>query len=90
MNQRLGETARRVRAKLSPKRRGPESGVGVSKRITRLRKRVDELELEVQEARRLNRRVAELLDLVEELLLPVAQRDEKLVQEYLERYSSSV
>jgi len=52
--------------------------------------RVAELEAEMQEARRLNRRVAELLDIVEELLVPVSQRDEAKVREYLERHSSSL
>jgi len=61
-----------------------------TRKIRNLRRRVDELELEVQESRRLNRRVAELLDLVEELLLPVAQRDEEKIEEYVKRYSSSI
>jgi hypothetical protein len=52
--------------------------------VDRLRERVTELEAEVQENRRLNRRVAELLDLVEELLVPVALRDEEKVRAYLD------
>jgi hypothetical protein len=52
--------------------------------------RLADLEAEMQEARRLNRRVAELLDIVEELLVPVSQRDETKVREYLERHSSSL
>jgi hypothetical protein len=55
--------------------------------IDRLRERVEELEAEVQEARRLNRRVAELLDVVEELLVPVALRDEEKVRAYLDSHS---
>jgi hypothetical protein len=52
-----------------------------------LRERVATLEVEVQECRQLNLRLAELTDVVEELLLPVAQRDEQRVSELLEKYS---
>ncbi|HYG93751.1 MAG TPA: DUF6752 domain-containing protein [Nocardioides sp.] len=55
--------------------------------IDRLRERVEELEAEVQEARRLNRRVAELLDVVEELLVPLSLRDEEKVRAYLDSHS---
>jgi hypothetical protein len=44
----------------------------------------------MQEARRLNRRLAELTDIVQELLVPLAQRDEEKVNKYLERYSSTL
>ena len=37
-----------------------------------------------------NRRLAELTDIVQELLVPLAQRDEDKINEYLERYSSSL
>ncbi len=57
--------------------------------VNALRKRVAVLESEVQESRRLNRRVAELTDVVQELLLPVAQRDNETLRERLEKYSSS-
>ncbi|MCW2847807.1 MAG: mucin-5AC [Marmoricola sp.] len=40
----------------------------------------------VHENRRLNRRIAELTDVVTELLIPVADRDEAKVQELLEAY----
>jgi hypothetical protein len=52
-----------------------------------LRERVATLEVEVQECRQLNLRLAELTDVVEELLLPVAQRDEERLSELLEKYS---
>ncbi len=55
-----------------------------------LRRRVHRLEEEVQECRALNLRLAELTDLVTELLLPVAQRDEAKVTELLERYQRSL
>jgi hypothetical protein len=51
-----------------------------------LRRRMKVLEDEVQECRALSLRLAELTDIVTELLLPVAQRDEKKLEELLERY----
>lgn len=50
-----------------------------------LRQRVQELEDDVQENRQLNRRVAELTDIVQELLIPIANRDDAAVQELLDR-----
>jgi uncharacterized coiled-coil protein SlyX len=55
-----------------------------------LERRVEELEAEVQECRQLNLRLAELTDVVMELLLPVADRDEERVAELLQRYRDSV
>jgi hypothetical protein len=52
-----------------------------------LRRRVEVLEAEVQECRQLNLRLAELTDVVQELLLPVAQRDEQRVAELVEKYA---
>jgi flagellar biosynthesis/type III secretory pathway chaperone len=52
-----------------------------------LRDRVAALEEEVQECRQLNLRLAELTDVVQELLLPVAQRDEQRVAEVVEKYA---
>ncbi|MGA8210677.1 MAG: DUF6752 domain-containing protein [Nocardioidaceae bacterium] len=55
--------------------------------VDSLRERVAVLEEEVQECRQLNLRLAELTDVVEELLLPVAARDEARVAAVLEKYS---
>jgi hypothetical protein len=80
MRERLAAARRRLTA----------SGGGAPQQvqIKRLRRRVAELEREVQENRRLNRRVAELLDIVEELLVPIAQRDEERVRAYLQEHST--
>lgn len=59
-------------------------------RVEQLEDRVQELEGEVQECRQVNLRLAELTDVVAELLLPVAQRDEARVDEVLRRYHDSV
>jgi hypothetical protein len=55
-----------------------------------LRRRVKRLEAEVQECRALNVRLAELTDIVTELLLPVAARDEEKLAALLEKYRQSV
>ena len=55
-----------------------------------LRRRVRRLEAEVQECRALNIRLAELTDIVTELLLPVAARDEEKLAALLEKYRQSV
>jgi hypothetical protein len=55
-----------------------------------LREQVQRLEAEVQECRALNVRLAELTDVVTELLLPVASRDEEKLAALLERYRTSV
>ena len=55
-----------------------------------LRRRVARLEAEVQECRALNIRLAELTDIVTELLLPVAARDEAKLAGLLERYRESI
>lgn len=58
--------------------------------LTGLAGRVAELEAEVQECRQLNVRLAELCDVVVELLLPVSVADEQRVKELLERYRTDV
>lgn len=51
-----------------------------------LESRVAALEAAVQENRALNVRLAELTDVVTELLLPVAARDEDRLEEILAKY----
>lgn len=61
--------------------------------VEALRERVAVLEDEVQECRQLNLRLAELTDVVQELLLPVAQRDEERIAEIvgsMEKYSKGL
>ena len=55
-----------------------------------LRARVEELEAEVQECRELNLRIAELTDVVVELLVPLADSDDPRVAEIVRRYRSGV
>ena len=58
--------------------------------VVGLRDRLAELEEEIQECRQVNRRLAELCDVMMELLLPVADRDEAEVQAILARYRADV
>ena len=58
--------------------------------VEALKERVAVLEQEVQECRQLNLRLAELTDVVEELLLPVAERDEQRIAEVMERYAKGL
>lgn len=68
------------------RRRLKEAG-GARVDMVKLAARVAELEAEVQECRQLNVRLAELTDVVQELLLPVAQRDEEKLTELMDRYA---
>jgi hypothetical protein len=61
----------------------------LARRIRTLPQRIRDLEAEVQENRQLNRRIAELTDVVAELLVPLADRDEARVQELLASYRRS-
>jgi len=55
-----------------------------------LRERVRVLEAEVQENRQLNRRIAELTDVVTELLVPLEARDQARVDEVLSRFRAGL
>jgi hypothetical protein len=52
--------------------------------------RISELEAEVQENRNLNVRVAELVDLVAELMLPIASQDRAKIDEALAKFERSL
>jgi hypothetical protein len=77
MNDRLRDAGRKL---------GRVAPGSTRQEVEALRDRVAELEAEEQEARRLNRRVAELLDIVEELLVPLTLRDEEKVQAFLDAH----
>lgn len=55
-----------------------------------LEARVAQLETDVLELRRHSVRLAELLDVVEELLIPLADRDDERVAEAVEKYRRSL
>jgi DNA repair exonuclease SbcCD ATPase subunit len=58
--------------------------------IAALRRRVAALEKEVQEARHLNKRLAEITDVVAEVLLPAEDRDEERLRALLQRYDAQL
>jgi hypothetical protein len=90
MKERLQGTTRNTLTRLSQTKLGQARPAYWQGQIDELRGRVAELESEIQESRRLNRRIAELTDIVQELLVPAAQRDEKMMREYIDRYSASL
>ena len=59
-------------------------------RLDKLQRRLEELEAEVQECRQLNVRLAEVTDLVEQLLLPAAARDDERLAAAVEKYTRSL
>lgn len=63
-----------------------EQPSGFFRKALSLPELVRDLKDAVHENRRLNRRIAELTDVVAELLIPLADRDEAKVQELLETY----
>lgn len=58
--------------------------------VAQLEQRVADLETDVAEMRRHNLRLAEIVDVVQELLIPMASRDEVKVQEAIERFNKSL
>jgi hypothetical protein len=77
----------KVRGKAAARNMGRFRAGVQAEGIDALRERVAVLEDEVQECRQLNLRLAELTDVVQELLLPVAQRDEERIADLVEKYS---
>ena len=69
-----------------PKADDTDTSRNVVRRIARFPAWVQELRASVDENRRLNRRVAELTDLVAELLVPLADRDEEKARALLKHY----
>ena len=61
-----------------------------SNRIAELERRVADLETDVSELRQHNVRLAELTDVVQELLVPMASRDEERIQAAIARFTESL
>lgn len=60
------------------------------KRMAELEQRVADLEADLAQVRRHNLRLAELTDVVQELLVPLASRDEAAVTAAVERFRESL
>jgi uncharacterized coiled-coil protein SlyX len=96
MKQKARDRAVRVARRMSPTKadrlrvlerraRGVSARIGRGRGRTRqLSARVDELEEELMQQRVLNRRIAELADVVAELLIPAVDRDEARLTALLE------
>ena len=59
-------------------------------RLDELQQRLEQLEAEVQECRQLNIRLAEVTDLVEQLLLPMAAQDQEKIAAAVEKYTRTI
>jgi hypothetical protein len=59
-------------------------------RMDELQRRLEELQAEVQECRQLNIRLAEVTDLVEQLLLPIAAQDQERIAAAVEKYTRTL
>lgn len=64
--------------------------IGARDELEQLQARVADLETEVQELRTYQHRLAELTDIVQELLVPLSQRDQSRVDEVLARYTDQL
>jgi TolA-binding protein len=58
--------------------------------VAKMRQRIDTLEQEVQESRQLNKRLAEITDVVAEVLLPAEHRDEERLRAVLRDYEAKL
>ena len=90
LRERGGAAARRLGLHKSAAEQTAATAAAATAEVAALRKRVEILEAEVQECRQLNLRLAELTDVVGELLLPVAHRDEAKVAEVMEKYARGI
>jgi hypothetical protein len=64
--------------------------VGRLRTVAELEQRVADLEADMAEVRQHNLRLAEISDVVQELLIPLASRDEAKVQDAIERFNKSL
>jgi hypothetical protein len=60
------------------------------KEIATLKRRMAAVEQELQEVRHLNKRLAEITDVVAEVLLPAEERDEQRLRDLLTRYDAGL
>lgn len=63
---------------------------GYRRELDQAKRRIAALEAEVQETRRLNRRVAEITDVIEELLVPDAERDDEQLRRTVQKYAETM
>ena len=76
-----------LKARLRPLLGKLARAAGLDEELRELRGRVERLEREVQETRRLHQRLAELTDVVTEVLVPAADREDERIRAVLEKYN---
>jgi hypothetical protein len=81
---------RHVKDGVGRARRSAGSVVGGLHELAHLKERLDEMDLEIQECRNLNKRLAEIADVVAEVLLPAEQRDEERLRAVLSAYRKAI
>jgi hypothetical protein len=59
-------------------------------RLVELERQVADLQVAVEESRRLNERLSDVLDVVVELLVPAVDRDDERLKEALDRLGKTV
>lgn len=70
--------------------RNPAAVVRRLRTLVELEQRVDDLEEELSQLRRQNLRLAEITDVVQELLVPMASRDEEKIQRAIASFNESL
>lgn len=58
--------------------------------VQQLEQRITDLEADLTELRRHNLRLAEMADVIQELLVPMASRDEEAVRDAIARFRESL
>lgn len=81
-------TAQRIEQRGGPT--AAPAGAVTRGQLQSLRRRVDELEEAVQESRRLNQRLADVVEVVTEVLVPAADRDDDRMKAALERLNKTL
>ncbi len=79
-----------MRNPLARLRTRSEAEPSTGPRLRRLTERVNALEAAVEENRRLNQRLADVVDVVTEVLVPAADRDDARMQEALARLNKTL
>jgi hypothetical protein len=85
------KTAPQPQPQFQPGPKGPGPRVRkLEDEVATMRRKIAALEQEVQETRQLNKRLAEITDVVAEVLLPAEQRDEERLRAILQKYDAAL
>lgn len=68
----------------------PKNVASLRREVDALTERVAQLEAALQESRQLSRRIAEVTDMVTEVLLPATDRDDERLRAALTKYESQL